>query len=184
MTAPIAPLDMTAESGRAAPFDRCHDASLCGREPCAEFLTIRFAVAAKDVRHFQLRALHRARGLEVLRRRRLLLRDDRMWKQIEWAGGGADFVGCDFQVSCRCGQAAMTEQQLNGTNIGALFQQVNRKSVSKRMRRDGFRNLANTVGLLALTLDCKSCDVLAREISWEEPVLGLFDSPPSTQDLQ
>src|SRR2546425_1555713 len=78
MTALIAPLDMTAESGRAAPFDRCHDASLCGREPCAEFLTIRFAVAAKDVRHFQLRALHRARALEVLRRRQPLFREGRM----------------------------------------------------------------------------------------------------------
>jgi len=78
----------------------------------------------------------------------------------------------------------MTEQQLNGTNVGALFQQVNGKSVSKRMRRDRFWDLANTVGLLALTLDRKSCDVLAWEVSWEKPVLGLFDSPPSTQDLQ
>ena len=78
----------------------------------------------------------------------------------------------------------MTEQQLNGTNIGALFQQVNGKSVTKRMRRDGLGDLANTVGLLALFFNRKSCDVLAREVSWEEPVLRLFDSPPSTQDLQ
>ena len=78
----------------------------------------------------------------------------------------------------------MTEQQLNGTNVGALFQQVDSKCVSKRMRRDGFRDLANTVGLLTLLLNRRSCDVLAREVSWEEPVLGFFDSPPSTQDLQ
>ena len=77
----------------------------------------------------------------------------------------------------------MTEQQLNGANISALFQQVNGKSVSKRMRRDRFRDLANTVGLLALTVNRASCDVLAREVSWEKPVLGLFDSPPSTQNL-
>jgi hypothetical protein len=77
----------------------------------------------------------------------------------------------------------MPEQQLNGANISALFQQVNGKSVSKRMRRDGFRNFANPVGLLALLLNRGSCDVLAREVSWEEPVLGLFDSPPSTQDF-
>ncbi len=37
----------------------------------------------------------------------------------------------------------MTEQQLNGTNVGALFQQVDSKCVSKRMGRDGFRNLRN-----------------------------------------
>ena len=48
----------------------------------------------------------------------------------------------------------------------------------------GLENLANTVGLLALLLNRKSCDVPAREVSWEEPVLGLFDSPPGTQDLQ
>src|SRR5215469_1200983 len=78
----------------------------------------------------------------------------------------------------------MAEQQLDGTNVGALFQEVDGKSVSKRMRRDRFRDLANTVGLLALLLNRKSCDVPAREVSWEEPVLGLFDSPPGTQDLQ
>lgn len=78
----------------------------------------------------------------------------------------------------------MAEQQLNGTNVGALFQQVDSKSVPQRMRRDRFRNLANTVGLLAITLDRKSCDVPARDVSREEPVFGLFDSPPGTQDLQ
>ena len=147
-------------------------------------LTIGFAVAAEDVRHFQLRAIHRAQRLEVLRWFGLDLHRDRTRQQIQRTRCRADFAGRYAEIFCRCGQAAMTEQQLNGTNIGALFQQVNRKSVSKRMRRDGFRNLANTVGLLALTLDCKSCDVLAREVSWEEPVLGLFDSPPGTQNLQ
>jgi hypothetical protein len=78
----------------------------------------------------------------------------------------------------------MTEQQLNGTNVGALFQQVDSKCVSKRMGRDGFRNLRNPLSYSALALNGKSCDVLAREVSWEEPVLGLFDLPPSTQDLQ
>ena len=56
--------------------------------------------------------------------------------------------------------------------------------MSKRMRCDRFRNLANTVGLVALTVNRASCDVLAWEVSWKEPVLGLFDSPPGTQDLQ
>src|SRR5438132_8471112 len=58
MAAPITHLNVTAESGRAAPLDRCHDASLRGRQPCAELLTIGFAVSAEDIRHFQLRALH------------------------------------------------------------------------------------------------------------------------------
>ena len=59
----------------------------------------------------------------------------------------------------------MTEQQLNGTNVGALFQQMDGKSVPKRMRCDRFRDLANAVGLLTLLLNRKSCDVPAREVS-------------------
>src|SRR5260370_34487648 len=52
------------------------------------------------------------------------------------------------------------------------------------MRCDRFRNLANTVDLLALTLNCAFRDVLARHVAWKEPVLWLLHSPPSTQDLQ
>src|SRR5260370_42600481 len=70
-----------------------------------------------------------ARGLEVLRWRRLLLRDDRMWKQIEWAGGRADFARCDSQVSCGCGQAAMTEEKLDGADVGSAFEKVNGKGM-------------------------------------------------------
>src|ERR1041385_6807674 len=44
MTAPITHLNVTAESSRAAPLDRCHNASLRGRQPCAELLTIGFAI--------------------------------------------------------------------------------------------------------------------------------------------
>ena len=53
----------------------------------------------------------------------------------------------------------MTEQELNGANVSALFQQVNCERMAKRMRRDGFWNLANTVGYLALALDRASCDM-------------------------
>ena len=147
-------------------------------------LTIGFAVAAEDVRHFQLRAIQGARRLEVLRRSRLDLHRNRARQQIQRTRSRADFAGRYAEIFCGCGQAAMTEQQLNGANISALFQQVNGKSVSKRMRRDRFRDLATPVGLLALTVNRASCDVLARKVSWEKPVLGLCDSPPSTQDLQ
>ena len=77
----------------------------------------------------------------------------------------------------------MTEQQLNRTNVDALLQQVNGKSVTQRMGRDGFRNLANPVDLLALQPDRASGDVLAREVAWEEPLSGPLYSPPGTQDL-
>ena len=57
---------MAAESGGAAHLDRGHDAPLRGRERSTMLLTIGFAVAAEDVRHFELRAIHRARRSEVL----------------------------------------------------------------------------------------------------------------------
>jgi hypothetical protein len=128
-------------------------------------LTIGFAVAAENVRHFQLRAIHHAQRLEVLRRFGLDLHRDRTRQQIQRTRCRADFAGRYAKIFGCCGQAAMTEQQLNGANISALFQQVNGKSVSKRMRRDRFRDLANTVGLLTLLLNRKSCDVPAREVS-------------------
>lgn len=146
--------------------------------------TIGFAVAAKDVRHFEFRAIHRGRWLEVLEWSGFDLHRNWPRQQIQGARGAADFAGRYAKIFCCCSQGAMAEQQLNLTNVGALFEQVHGKSVPKRMRRDRFRDLANTVGLLALLLNRRSCDVLAREVSWEEPVLGLFDSPPGTQNLQ
>jgi hypothetical protein len=58
VTAAIAAFEMTTESGGATHLDGGHDASLRSRERPIVLLTIGFAVAAKDVRHFQLRALH------------------------------------------------------------------------------------------------------------------------------
>src|SRR6266478_5073533 len=52
------------------------------------------------------------------------------------------------------------------------------------MRCDRLRNLTSTMGLLALTLNCAFCDVLAWHVAWKKPVLWLLHSPPSTQDLQ
>src|SRR5215831_16164872 len=113
-------------------------------------LTIGFAVAAEDVRHFELRAIHLAQRLEVFGWFGLVLHRDRTRQQIQRARCRADFAGCDSEIFCSSSQTAMSEKQLDGTNVGALFQEVDGKSVSKRMRRDRFRDLANTVGLLAL----------------------------------
>jgi hypothetical protein len=62
----VAAFEMAAESCGATHLDRGHDASLGRGERPIMLLTIGFAVAAEDVRHFQLRAIHRARRLEVL----------------------------------------------------------------------------------------------------------------------
>src|ERR1700747_1696498 len=132
-------------------------------------LTIGFAVAAEDVRHFQLRAIHRARRLEVLGWFGLDLDRDRTRQQIQRTRCRADLAGRYAEIFCSSGQTTMAEQQLNAPNVGALFQQVNGESVAQGMRSDRFGDLANTARLLALLFNRRSCDVLAREISWKEP---------------
>jgi hypothetical protein len=52
-------LQMTAQSGSSAEFDVAHHPPLRLRERCGMFLPVRRPVAAEDIRHFQLGALHR-----------------------------------------------------------------------------------------------------------------------------
>jgi hypothetical protein len=145
--------------------------------------TIGFAVAAKDVRHFEFRAIHRGRWLEVLEWSGFDLHRNWPRQQIQGARGAADFASRYAKIFCCCSQGAMAEQQLNLTNVGALFEQVHGKSVPKRMRRDRFRDLANTVGLLALLLNRTPRDMPARLVTLKEPVLGPFCSPPLAQNF-
>ena len=58
MAAPVALFEMAAESGGAADLDRSHDAALRDGQRRAMLLTIGGAVAAEDIRHFELRAIH------------------------------------------------------------------------------------------------------------------------------
>ena len=62
MAAGLALFDMAAERRRPATLDRGHDAALRGRQRAAVLLTIDIAVAAEDVRHFQLWAVHGPSG--------------------------------------------------------------------------------------------------------------------------
>jgi hypothetical protein len=57
-------LEMTAEGRRPAHLDRGHDAPLCRGERRTIPLSIGFPIAAEDVRHFQLWAIHGAQRLE------------------------------------------------------------------------------------------------------------------------
>jgi hypothetical protein len=66
VTTAVAPLEMTAQSCGAAHLDSGQDAPLCGGQRRAMLFTIGFAVATEDVRHFQLRAIHGGRWLEML----------------------------------------------------------------------------------------------------------------------
>jgi hypothetical protein len=58
MTALIALFDLPPESRCPTHFDGGHDAPLRRGHRRAMLVSIGFAVAAEDVRHFQLRAIH------------------------------------------------------------------------------------------------------------------------------
>ena len=117
----VAVLEMTTKSRRAAHLDRGHDASLCRGERRTMLLAIGFTIAAEDVRHFQLGAIHGTQRLEERRRSRLDLQGDRVRQQIEWARRRAHFASRDAEIFCCGGQAAMSKEQLNRTKVGALL---------------------------------------------------------------
>lgn len=94
-------------------------------------LTIGVAVAAENVRHFQLRAIHGGRWLEMLGWSGLDLHGDRARQQIKRARCRAHFAGRDAEIFCCGRQTAMAEQQLDGANVGARFKQVNRKGMTQ-----------------------------------------------------
>jgi len=81
----VAAFEMTAESCGATHLDRGHDASLGSRERPLVLLTIGFAVAAEDVRHFPLRALQRSGRSEGLDWCGLHLHRNRARQQIQGA---------------------------------------------------------------------------------------------------
>ena len=58
MAAVVALLQMAAENSSPADLYCSHDTALRHRQRSAMLLTIGFAVAAKHIRHFELRAIH------------------------------------------------------------------------------------------------------------------------------
>src|SRR5215472_2839631 len=109
VTTVVASFEMPAESCSATHLDGGHDTPLCHRERPIKLLTIGFAVAAEDVRHFELRAIHRAQRLEVFGWFGLVLHRDRTRQQIQRARCRADFAGCDSEIFCSSSQTAMSE---------------------------------------------------------------------------
>src|ERR1039458_3357303 len=75
-----------------------------------------------------------AQSSERLRSRRLGISADWARQQVEWTGGRADLAGSDPQVSCGGRQTPVPEKQLDTSNICAGFKQMDRKSMSQRMR--------------------------------------------------
>ena len=112
MAAIIAPLDVAAESGGAATFDRVHGAPPRGRQRRAMLITESRTEVAEHIRHLQPLAGHGTRpsgGHEV----RHGWHDD--VECVQRTDRGAHLVGGDHEIPGRGGEIAMTEQQLDGT---------------------------------------------------------------------
>jgi hypothetical protein len=99
-------------------------------------LSIDFAVAAENVRHLRPGAGHRTGAQKCFGGGRLWRYGARMRQQVQRAGRRTDLARSDAQVFGGCGQAATAEQQLNGPQISAGFEQMDSECVPQRMRCD------------------------------------------------
>ena len=119
MAAIAALLNVTAERGSAATFNRGHGVPLCRRQRRAVLITERRAEVAEHICHFQPLAGHQPRALGGYQVRHGW---DEGVQGLQRAGGGADLIGGDHEISSRGAQIAMTEQQLDGAEVGAGLQ--------------------------------------------------------------
>src|SRR5690242_6385135 len=131
MAAVVTLLQVAPERRRAAALDGTHDAALRRGERSAMRLTISFAVAAKHLEPLPTAAdpWPGAKSIVVGRARAPPPRA----AAADRAGFGwrTPWKWRSAQVAGRGGQAAMTQEQLNGTHVGAGFQQVDREAMTK-----------------------------------------------------
>ena len=78
----------------------------------------------------------------------------------------------------------MAEQQLNGADIGAGFQQVDGEGVPQRMRAYRLADAGDAAGFLAGEFDGASGDGLAGYVTRKEPPLRPHGPPIGAQDFQ
>jgi hypothetical protein len=121
MSAIVAGLDVAAEGSGTACSNSLHDAPLRTRERTLVLRTIGVTVLADDVRQLDLGSLHGERGSEVLRRLGRFWRQ-RLGQQIQRAAGRTDLGDRQAQVARGGRQRPMTQQQLDGAQVGAILQ--------------------------------------------------------------
>jgi hypothetical protein len=78
----------------------------------------------------------------------------------------------------------MTEEELNGPEIGTGFEEMHSKCVPKRMRRDGFYETGETMRLLAGCFNGVLRDRPIVATAREQPFFRADGSPVAEQNLQ
>ena len=116
MPALITALQMTAESGRATGFDSAQHALMSVGQRDSVRLAKLLAMDAHDIGDFE--------GLpHCVKQRRLGLGGrGRKPEKVQRTGRSANCAGRHSQVARRCREAAVTQQELNLSQIGSAFQ--------------------------------------------------------------
>ena len=126
MTAVVTLLDVAAERGGAALLDGRHHAALRGRQSGSDLGPEGIAVAAEDFRHRQRGARHGPRSVDGL---------GGFWygprEQVQRTGGRADLGGRNPQVAHGGLQTPMPEQELDGAQVGAGLEEMDREGMAQ-----------------------------------------------------
>src|ERR1035441_3979772 len=125
-----------------------------------------------------------AKSSERLRSRRLGISADWARQQVEWTGCRADLAGSDPQVSCGSRQTPVPEKQLDTSNICARFKQMDRESMSQRMRCNHLTDARDLACLMASPYYGVCADVLPGDVAGKKPGSRSIHSPPCAQNLQ
>src|SRR6516165_3688795 len=86
---------------------------------------------------------------------------------IEWAGGGAHLAGGNAQIAGGSSQAAMSQEQLNGADVGARLQQMNGEGVAQAMGSDRLGNVTAAVRPLTCFLHGCRGDMSVDATAWK-----------------
>ena len=127
---------MAAERRRAARLDGAHHPELDAAEVTGMRLTIRFAMAAEDVRHLQSRQPWRP-----------LSRAARPPATADRAGSAcADRFGGDPGVARRASEAGVAEQDLDDAHVRPALQEMGREAVPQRVHRHPLAQASRRAG--------------------------------------
>ncbi len=118
---------MSAQGSGAALFNVAHDSLLRGGECVGE--PVGRAVSAKDIGDFD----RHGSGLGAMKLCRL-----KGPQPVQRAGESADGLGGEFEIARGRRQAAVAQQQLDRSQVGARFQQMGRKGVPEAVGSNGF----------------------------------------------
>ena len=72
----------------------------------------------------------------------------------------------------------MAQQQLDGPDVGAGFEQMHREGMPQGVGGDGFGKAGPPTGRVARATDRPRGDRVSRPIAWEEPLLRTIHPPP------